>query len=153
MRPTSPARHLYWRACRERTVWRHSVKVGLTFGLIQAALNQGDHWIHHGINTGVIVKSILSPLLSFSVAFVGATAAQSIYYLPQSDFSAAAFASRAVEGGSTRGYGTLQTMSATEMMVDEAAVQGKDLVGDMVRRLKRDILVARNRLEAIQSVR
>lgn len=58
---------------------------------------------------------------SFSVAFVGATAAQSIYYLPQSDFSAAAFASRAVEGGSTRGYGTLQTMSATEMMVDEAA--------------------------------
>ncbi|WP_332695498.1 xanthine dehydrogenase family protein molybdopterin-binding subunit [Bosea sp. (in: a-proteobacteria)] len=58
---------------------------------------------------------------SFSVSFVGATAAQSIYYLPQSDFSAAAFASRAVEAGSTRGYGTLQTMSATEMMVDEAA--------------------------------
>lgn len=58
---------------------------------------------------------------SFSVSFVGATAAQSIYYLPKSDFSAAAFASRAVEAGSTRGYGTLQSMSATEMMVDEAA--------------------------------
>lgn len=58
---------------------------------------------------------------SFSVAFVGATAAQSIYYLPKSDFSAAALASRAVDGGSTRGYGTLQSMSATEMMVDEAA--------------------------------
>ena len=58
---------------------------------------------------------------SFSVAFCGATAAQSIYYLPKSDFSAAAFASRAVEAGSTRGYGTLQTMTATEMMVDEAA--------------------------------
>jgi CO/xanthine dehydrogenase Mo-binding subunit len=58
---------------------------------------------------------------SFDVANVGATAAQSIYYLPKSDFSAAALASRAVEAGSTRGYGTLQTMSATEMMVDEAA--------------------------------
>ncbi len=58
---------------------------------------------------------------SFSVGFVGATAAQSIYYLPKSDFSAAAIASRAVDAGSTRGYGTLQSMSATEMMVDEAA--------------------------------
>ncbi|MPZ57572.1 MAG: molybdopterin-dependent oxidoreductase [Rhizobiales bacterium] len=58
---------------------------------------------------------------SFDVAMVGATAAQSVYYLPKSDFSVAAFASPAVEAGSMRGYGTLQTMSATEMMVDEAA--------------------------------
>jgi len=35
-------------------------------------------------------------------------------------------------------------------MVDDASSRGKDLVGDMVRRLKRDILVARNRLEAIR---
>jgi hypothetical protein len=34
-------------------------------------------------------------------------------------------------------------------MVDQAAAEGKDLVGDMVRRLKRDILVARNRLDAL----
>jgi hypothetical protein len=34
-------------------------------------------------------------------------------------------------------------------MVDESAAQGKDLVADMVRRLKRDILVTRNRLEAM----
>ena len=58
---------------------------------------------------------------SASVGAVGATAGQSIYYLPKSDFSAAAVASRAVDAGSTRGYGTLQSMSATEMMVDEAA--------------------------------
>ncbi|RFC67634.1 xanthine dehydrogenase family protein molybdopterin-binding subunit [Mesorhizobium denitrificans] len=58
---------------------------------------------------------------STSVGTVGATAAQSIYYLPKSDFSAAILASRAVDAGSMRGYGTLQTMSATEMMVDEAA--------------------------------
>ena len=34
-------------------------------------------------------------------------------------------------------------------MVDEAAAGGKDLVADMVRRLQRDILVARNRLDAM----
>ena len=35
-------------------------------------------------------------------------------------------------------------------MVDEEAAKGKDLVKDLVRRLKRDILVATNRLDAIQ---
>jgi len=38
-----------------------------------------------------------------------------------------------------------------KVMVDEASARGKDLVRDMVKRLKRDILVARNRLDAIQS--
>jgi CO/xanthine dehydrogenase Mo-binding subunit len=58
---------------------------------------------------------------SSSVAAVGATAAQSIYYLPRSDLAATAYYSRGVEAGSVRGYGTLQTMAATEMMVDEVA--------------------------------
>lgn len=35
-------------------------------------------------------------------------------------------------------------------MVDEASGRGKDLIADMVTRLKRDIVVARNRLDAIQ---
>jgi len=35
-------------------------------------------------------------------------------------------------------------------MVDEAAAQGKDLVRDMIGRLKRDILVATNRLDALR---
>lgn len=35
-------------------------------------------------------------------------------------------------------------------MVDEAAAAGQDLVADMVRRLRRDILVAENRLEALK---
>jgi CO/xanthine dehydrogenase Mo-binding subunit len=55
------------------------------------------------------------------VGAVGTSAAQGIYYLPKSDFSMATCASRAVDAGSTRGYGTLQTMAATEMMVDEVA--------------------------------
>lgn len=35
-------------------------------------------------------------------------------------------------------------------MVDDEAAKGKDLVADMVRRLKRDILVATNRLDALR---
>lgn len=35
-------------------------------------------------------------------------------------------------------------------MVDEGAASGKDLVADMVRRLKRDIMAARNRLDAMR---
>ena len=38
-----------------------------------------------------------------------------------------------------------------KVMVDEASAAGKDLVADMVRRLKRDILVATNRLDAMRS--
>lgn len=60
-----------------------------------------------------------------SVVAVGATAAQSIYYLPQSDIAAVGIASRAIDAGSARGYGTLQSMAATEMMIDEIAEELK----------------------------
>jgi CO/xanthine dehydrogenase Mo-binding subunit len=56
-----------------------------------------------------------------SVAMVGATAAQSIYYFPKNDCTTTAIYSRAVDAGSARGYGTLQSMNATEMAVDEIA--------------------------------
>ncbi|MFA1239073.1 xanthine dehydrogenase family protein molybdopterin-binding subunit [Serratia odorifera] len=58
-----------------------------------------------------------------SVVMVGATAAQSIYYFPKSDLSSVGLASRAIDAGSARGYGTLQSMAATEMMVDELAAE------------------------------
>lgn len=35
-------------------------------------------------------------------------------------------------------------------LVDEAAARGRDIVGDMVKRLRRDIMVATNRLEAMR---
>ncbi len=60
-----------------------------------------------------------------SVALVAATAAQSIYYFPRNDLASTAIASRALDAGSARGYGTLQSMSATEMMVDEIAAELK----------------------------
>ncbi|MFL9824093.1 xanthine dehydrogenase family protein molybdopterin-binding subunit [Rhodoplanes sp. SY1] len=56
-----------------------------------------------------------------SVGQVSATALQSIYYFPKSDLSVVVEASRAPTAGSMRGYGTLQSMSTTEMLVDEIA--------------------------------
>ncbi|WP_342315960.1 molybdopterin cofactor-binding domain-containing protein [Lysobacter sp. FW306-1B-D06B] len=58
-----------------------------------------------------------------SVCLVAATAAQSIYYFPRSDLASTVISSRALDAGSARGYGTLQSMGATEMMVDEIASQ------------------------------
>ncbi|WP_179404955.1 xanthine dehydrogenase family protein molybdopterin-binding subunit [Burkholderia guangdongensis] len=58
-----------------------------------------------------------------SVAMVGATAAQSIYYFPKNDLASVAIATRAIDAGSARGYGTLQSMAAMEMAVDEIAAQ------------------------------
>jgi hypothetical protein len=50
----------------------------------------------------------------------------------------------------------LETLQASPLFalkttVDEAAARGQDLVADMVRRLKRDVLAATNRLEAMKS--
>ena len=61
------------------------------------------------------------PNFSNSVGIVGATALQSIYYFPKSDLAVHALASRAVTAGSMRGFGTLQTVTSTEMLVDEIA--------------------------------
>src|SRR5262249_20705720 len=53
------------------------------------------------------------------VATTGATAALGIYYAPKVDVTTVSLPSRAVTAGSVRGYGTLQTMTALEVLVDE----------------------------------
>lgn len=60
---------------------------------------------------------------SVALTLAGAAAAQSIYYFPKADIAATAIASRAVDAGSARGYGALETMMATELMVDEIATE------------------------------
>ena len=57
--------------------------------------------------------------LSPQVATVGANAALGIYYSPKVDVTTVSLHSRAVTTGSMRGYGTLQTMTALEVLVDE----------------------------------
>ena len=53
------------------------------------------------------------------MATVAANAALGIYYVPKVDVTTYVFHSRGVTAGSMRGYGTLQTMTALEVMVDE----------------------------------
>jgi CO/xanthine dehydrogenase Mo-binding subunit len=59
---------------------------------------------------------------SGSVAAVGAAAAIGIYDVPKADVTTIAMHSRGVTAGSMRGYGTLQTMTALEVLIDEAAL-------------------------------
>ncbi|MGV2937865.1 xanthine dehydrogenase family protein molybdopterin-binding subunit [Providencia sp. AGC89] len=59
--------------------------------------------------------------LSVAVSHVAVRGAQSIYYFPKSDLTALAMATPAVEAGSMRGFGSLQSMAVTELMVDEIA--------------------------------
>lgn len=59
---------------------------------------------------------------SASVAVVGATAAIGIYDVPKVDVTTVAEHTRGVPAGSMRGYGTLQTMTALETLIDEAAI-------------------------------
>jgi hypothetical protein len=71
---TASSAGLYWQACRHPSVWSRAAKLGLVVGLIQVSLNQGDHWLQGHITTGVVIKSVLSPLLSFGIAFASAAA-------------------------------------------------------------------------------
>ncbi len=61
--------------------------------------------------------------LSSAVAFVGATASIGIYDVPKVDVTTVARHSRAVTAGSMRGFGALQTMTALEVLIDEAAAR------------------------------
>ncbi|MEH2496350.1 CO/xanthine dehydrogenase Mo-binding subunit [Bradyrhizobium sp. AZCC 1678] len=58
---------------------------------------------------------------SVNVATCGATAAIGIYDVPKVDVTTVAVHSRGVTAGSMRGYGTLQTMTALEALIDEVA--------------------------------
>jgi len=65
---------LWFTACRSRSVCARTAKLGLSVGVLQAVLNQGDKWLDRSADSTVIAKSIISPLLTFSVAFVSAAA-------------------------------------------------------------------------------
>jgi CO/xanthine dehydrogenase Mo-binding subunit len=70
-----------------------------------------DHVLHGGGLTN----------LSGTVSTVSAVASIGIYDIPKVDVTTVALHSRGVTAGSMRGYGTLQTMTALEVLIDEAA--------------------------------
>jgi hypothetical protein len=70
--PTAPTTFL--RALLLPVVWRKAAPIGLAVGLLQAAVNQGDHWLRHEIDSTIIIKTILSPLIALCLAVVSAAA-------------------------------------------------------------------------------
>jgi hypothetical protein len=65
---------LWWIAFQQRSVWSRGAKLGLSVGVLQAIINQGDVWMAQSETTGTVIKTVVSPLVTFSVALVSAAA-------------------------------------------------------------------------------
>lgn len=63
---------LWMQAFGQAAVWRRAAVVGLPIGVLQAVINQGDVWVRHEQTAGTVVKTLVSPLVTFSVALISA---------------------------------------------------------------------------------
>jgi hypothetical protein len=71
--PSSATTRTLWaQAFRQRSVWRRAVRLGLSVGLLQASINQGDHWLSGAVDRAVLLKSIISPLIGFTLVLFSA---------------------------------------------------------------------------------
>src|SRR5467141_3313180 len=92
---------------------RHAFKIRAQIGVDRATGKMVGFAADHALDGGGLAN------FSVNVASVSALAAIGIYYVPKVDVTTYAFHSRGVTAGSMRGFGTLQTMTALEAMVDE----------------------------------
>jgi len=92
---------------------RHAFKIRTWIGVERATGKIVAFAADHALDGGGLAN------FSGQVATVGANAALGIYYVPKVDVTTYAFHSRGVTAGSMRGYGTLQTMTPLEVLVDE----------------------------------
>jgi CO/xanthine dehydrogenase Mo-binding subunit len=94
---------------------RHAVRMHSWIGIDRRSGKINAFAADHVLDGGGLAN------LSANVATVAASAAIGIYDVPKVDVTTVAIHSRGVTAGSMRGYGTLQTMTALEALVDEAA--------------------------------
>jgi CO/xanthine dehydrogenase Mo-binding subunit len=94
---------------------RHAFKMRTRIGVDRATGKIRGFAADHVLDGGGLAN------FSANVATVGATAAIGIYDIPKVDITTVALHSRGVTAGSMRGYGTLQSMTALEVLIDEAA--------------------------------
>jgi CO/xanthine dehydrogenase Mo-binding subunit len=94
---------------------RHAFKMRTRIGVDRATGKISGFAADHVLDGGGLAN------FSGTVANVGAVAAIGIYDIPKVDITTVALHSRGVTAGSMRGYGTLQTMTALEVLIDEAA--------------------------------
>ena len=94
---------------------RHAFKMRTRIGVDRATGKISGFAADHVLDGGGLAN------FSGTVATVSAIAAIGIYDIPKVDITTVALHSRGVTAGSMRGYGTLQTMTALEVLIDEAA--------------------------------
>jgi CO/xanthine dehydrogenase Mo-binding subunit len=94
---------------------RHAFKMRTRIGVDRATGKIQAFAADHVLDGGGLAN------FSASVATVAAVASIGIYDIPKVDVTTVALHSRGVTAGSMRCYGTLQTMTALEVLVDEAA--------------------------------
>jgi CO/xanthine dehydrogenase Mo-binding subunit len=94
---------------------RHPFKIRTRIGVDRATGKIHAFAADHVLDGGGLKN------FSATVATVSAIAAIGIYDIPKVDITTVALHSRGVTAGSMRGYGTLQTMTALEVLIDEAA--------------------------------
>lgn len=68
-----------WRIWRQALthwgVWRRSLVIGLTVGVLQVIVNQGDHWLRLQVDVVIVIKTLITPLIGISVALFSAAGA------------------------------------------------------------------------------
>ncbi len=94
---------------------RHAFKMHTRIGIDRATARIKAFAADHVLDGGGLAN------FSLNVATTAATAAIGIYDIPKVDVTTVALHSRGVTAGSMRGYGTLQTLTALEVLIDEAA--------------------------------
>jgi CO/xanthine dehydrogenase Mo-binding subunit len=92
---------------------RHAFKIRTRIGVDRASGRMTGFAADHVLDGGGLAN------LSSDVANVAANTALGIYYVPNVDVTTYAFHSRGVTAGAMRGFGTLQTSTALEVLVDE----------------------------------
>jgi CO/xanthine dehydrogenase Mo-binding subunit len=92
---------------------RYAFKIRTRIGVDRATGRIAGFAADHALDGGGLAN------FSASVATTAATAALGAYYAPKVDVTTYAFHSRGVTAGSMRCYGTVQAMTAFEVMVDE----------------------------------
>jgi len=60
------------RALGRRDAWGRALRIGLPVGMLQAASHQGEAWARLAVDGPVVLKSLMSPLLSFALVWAGA---------------------------------------------------------------------------------
>ena len=92
---------------------RHAFNIRTRIGVDRTTGKIAGFAADHALDGGGLAN------FSANVATVAATAALGAYYAPKVDVTTFAFHSRGVTAGSMRCYGTVQAMTALEVMVDE----------------------------------